>query len=233
MLRGGASTLDPRLDRVPLYDPRSMDYRIRDVVAAGAPLVTRSWRVPLNLDQGREGACVGFGFNHDLCADPVFVRGCSNTRARNDYYDIQREDPWAGGAYPGASPFYEGTSVLTGAMHFKNAGFYTGVYWAKTEEEIAAAVSHVGPVVIGVHWWKGMMNPDANGYLRLSGGVIGGHCTLLHGIDVEGGFYWVWNSWGKDWGLGGRAKLKRADIGALLRTEGEACLPVRSARTTR
>lgn len=108
-LRGGVSTEDPRLDRIPLYDRRSLGFRIQNYEPLMAATVkTQEWPVLLHLDQGREGACVGFGYNHELCAEPAVVRGCSNDRARTDYYEIQRRDPWPGGAYPGARPFYEG-----------------------------------------------------------------------------------------------------------------------------
>jgi hypothetical protein len=177
---------------------------------------------------------VAFGLNHELAAEPVHVVGRTNTLAKYDYWDIQRRDPWPGGAYPGADPRYDGTALLPGAQLMKERGWYESYHWAKTELEIALAVSTVGPVVIAVNWWQGMMDPDADGYLRPRGGVVGGHCTLLHAIEqaADGTWhYWVWQSWGHTWGLDGRAKLKRADMAALLRTEGEAMLPLRTAKT--
>jgi hypothetical protein len=60
-LKGGHTTSDPRLDRVPQFDERSRDYPIRALVSEEEPLRSRGWYCPAWLNQGREGACFPAG----------------------------------------------------------------------------------------------------------------------------------------------------------------------------
>lgn len=237
LLRDGSQVNDPRLDRLPEYDPKSAAYRIRTLVG-DQKLRSYTWSVgpkgfPVHFDQGREGACVEYGFAHELVARPVAVNAAAVQlliQRHGIYWPAQQADEWEGGSYPGASPFYEGTSVLAGAKVLTSMGYYTAYHWAFTEKEIALGVGYWGPVVIGVNWYTSMFNPDAQGFLNLSGDLEGGHCILVHSVSIGGGYYWVWNSWGADWGLGGRAKIRREDMGTLLAQNGEACLPSRNRK---
>lgn len=235
VLKGGLITQDPRLDRIPQFDPQSANYRIRSIVGLEKPVRSYTWSVgdkakPVHFDQGREGACVEYGFAHELVARPVMVNRTvvQNVIAKHGiYWPAQMIDEWEGGSYPGASPFYEGTSVLAGAKVLTNMGHYSSYHWAFTEKEIALAVGYFGPVVIGINWYTGMFEPNNDGFLSVTGQVEGGHCILVHAIDAKAGFYWLWNSWGADWGVGGRAKLSRTNMSRLLMEAGEACLPQR------
>lgn len=208
-----------KLDRVYQHDPRSLaEYPIR-TLRLDAP-VTKSWDVNAFLDQGSEGACVGFGFGHELNADPQPV-ACDGNCARSIYHRAQNVDEWDGNSY-------DGTSVLAGAKIVTADGFYDEYRWGETEDDMARALA-VGPVVIGVDWHNDMFEPDANGFIHPTGGVAGGHCILVKGINVESGYYIVHNSWGEGWGDHGTAKITRTDMAFLLRNQGEVCLPVRSS----
>lgn len=228
-LKDGNRTLDVRLDRIPHLDPRSLGYLIREVLSdtQQAP-VTKLWDAPDGtpvLDQGQEGACIGFGTTNELLWNPVPVPGLDAKFAREKvYWTAQREDPWPGGSYPGATPTYEGTGVLYGIKAAAEMGYYTEYRWAKTETEMAAGVSHLGPAVIGVNWTNNMFKPDANNFIHPTGGLAGGHCILATGIDVEGGYYTLHNSWGPTWGQHGNCKIKRADMAKLLKAQGECCI---------
>ncbi len=227
-LKGGHVTGDRRLDRIPQYDPRNDQYPAARLLAATlATPRSYSWPVPIHLDQGVEGACVGFAVSHELAGVPDSRPGQTNKTARELYWQAQRADPWPGGSYPGASPVYEGTSVLAGVEIARKQGLYRSYHWARTADEVAVAVSRRGPVVIGVQWYDGMMWPDRNGFLNRTGSVVGGHATLLHGYNVTGRYFWVWNSWGTDWGINGRAKLRHDDLDELLADNGDAVIPVR------
>jgi hypothetical protein len=81
-LKGGFKTSDPRLDRLPQFDERSRGYPIRALVTEQAPLRSRGWACPTWLDQGQEGACVGFSWSHELCAYPVPVGSIDDEFAR-------------------------------------------------------------------------------------------------------------------------------------------------------
>lgn len=238
-LRDGTIVHDPRLDRILQFDERSLGFGIRGVLdpATQAQPVTRLWSVPAGspvLDQGREGACVGFGVTNELRFDPVPVPGLDAVFAHDQiYWPAQRRDNQPGGSYPGASPVYEGTSVLAGVQQARSMGFYGQFRWAFGEADLALAVSHAGPAILGLNWWTGMFRPDTAGYLRRTGRVEGGHCILCIGINVEGGYYTVYNSWGPTWGAGGRAKIARNIMAALLADNGEACIPQQRYNPTR
>jgi hypothetical protein len=212
--------------RRPQFDERSRLFNVRSLADQLTPR-SYTWRVPEHLDQGSEGSCVGFGFAHELAAQPVSVKNVTTRTAHEIYWSAQHDDPWPGGAYPGASPLYEGTSVLAGATALRALGHYREYRWAFSEPDVAVVVGRHGPVVIGVNWYTGMMSTDASGFIRPTGVIEGGHCTLLHGISLRGDRYSVWQSWGSDWGLGGRAFIWREDLARLLAEDGDACVPVR------
>lgn len=69
-------------------------------------------------DQGDEGRCVQFGISRacsHLNRKQYEIReGQKDDAGRWLYFEGQRHDVWPGGAYPGASPYYEGTSVRSG-----------------------------------------------------------------------------------------------------------------------
>jgi len=226
-LRGGYATADRRLDRLPQPDRRNAAYpAVTPRLAAYKPR-GYTWSCGLWLDQGHEGACVGHAIAHEMAARPVSVDHATCDRARWEvYHEAQRRDPWEGGAYPDAVPFYEGTSVLAGMQAATAAGFYTGYTWAFTEPELALAVGYKGPAVLGVDWYEGMFDADADGFLNLTGSVVGGHAVLCYSVSVTGGYYRLWNSWGAGWGDYGTAKVRREDMARLL-ANGEAAIPVR------
>ncbi len=220
-LRGGHITQDPRLDRVPQADPRNEYFPIRGLIGQPA-LRPRAWRLLNRLDQGREGACVGFGWAHELAAQPIHVR-VSDTDARAIYRRAQQLDEWAGEAY-------EGTSVLAGAKAVAERGHMLEYRWAFTIDDVLATLARFGPVVIGVNWYEGMFNTDPHGFLHVAGGIAGGHCVVLRGLRREQGRWVVIgrNSWGPGWGVHGDFKLNAHGNGLerLLHEQGDACVPV-------
>lgn len=241
------------LGRAYQQDLRSLNYLIRSQIEPSLVKKPRSytWYVPMTLDQGPDGACVGFGYSHELAARPQSVTGINYSFAMALYFDIQRIDPWVGGAYPGAEEFYEGTSVLSGAQLLRERGFYTSYYWALTAREVAEGIAYKGPAVLGLNWHEGMFEPDANGFLNDTGPVYGGHCVLAHSVtikyklslkfwrertwddvDWEKSYVTIHNSWGPSWGNNGTAKIRLSNLAGLLSRQGEACFPIRSSKTT-
>lgn len=227
LLRDGSTVDDPRLGRMPEFDVRSLDYPVTARLGADQTTpVTTHWPVDLWLDQGSEGSCVGFGFAHEAAAQPAPVIGLTAAYAHDTiYWGTQRIDPWAGGSYPGATPVYEGTSVLSGAKLMTSIGFYTGYHWAYNAADVALAISYLGPTVLGVVWYNNMFKPDAKGFLRPTGGVAGGHCILAAGFDADTNTFTLHNSWGKNWGDNGTAKITAATLNKLLAQRGDACVP--------
>jgi len=154
-LRDGTEALDPRLARLKEFDERSREFPIMASVSAKKPR-SFTWRNDQYFDQGSEGACVGFSMTHELTARPAEVQHLSASFAREKiYWEAQKIDPWEGGAYPGATPQYEGTSVLAGVKMLKTLGYIDGYKWAFGLNDLVMAVGYAGPAVLGVPWYEG------------------------------------------------------------------------------
>jgi hypothetical protein len=185
------------------------------------------------LDQGREGACVGFGWTGELLASPrphVVAPEKGNEYARDYYYRCKEVDEWEG-------VDYEGTSVLAGAKVAKELGYIQEYRWALGIDDLRAAVIQKGPAVIGIPWYEGMYNTRPSGLVEVSGDMVGGHCILITGyhpsMRIPGEdwharfevFRWR-NSWGFDYGKAGNGLIRMEDLRDLLGGMGEACIPV-------
>jgi hypothetical protein len=234
LLRGGHVALDPRLDRIPSFDDRSWNYPVRGLLAAETgsakpPLRSFTWQTGPVLDQGREGACVGFGHSARIMALPDRHKEVDNAWAREVYKAAQRIDEW-----PGED--YEGTSVLAGAKVLKNRGLYASYAWAFGVEDAVRAIGYLGPVVFGVPWLNDMMEPRPSGLLEVTGPVVGGHCILGRGVRLRAVLpgeglkplevvRWR-NSWGESYGVAGDVFIKLEDLDRLLKMEGDCCLPI-------
>lgn len=227
-LRDGTQVQDQRLDRLIEFDEQSRSFPICAALDPAPRIISKRWSLPYGapvLDQGSEGACVGFGVTNDLRFYPVAVRGLNASYAQEKiYWAAQQTDPWPGGSYPGAAPRYDGTSVLSGVKTAAALGHYGEYRWAFSEPEMALGVGHLGPAILGINWYEGMYRPNAEGYLKPTGDKVGGHCLLVIGISAAYGYYVVYNSWGPAWGKNGTAKISRADMVRLLAENGECCL---------
>lgn len=230
-LKDGTTTEDPRLDRLKQFDERSRQYPVRAIVTATTPR-SYTWSLPIYLDQRSEGACVGFSICHELAARPSVIKGITDEYARQVYFAAQRIDPWDGGAYPGATPFYEGTSVLAGFQHVATTGLIKEYRWAFSLEDALMAIGYKGPGVAGLNWYEGMMNTDASGFIRPTGRVVGGHAIVIRGVSVKNKTVRLSNSWGQSWGLNGDCFLTWDDFGRLLSEDGEFCVPVKRSTAT-
>ena len=229
-LRGGHETTDPRLDRVPFFDPRSRAYPIAEVVPE--TLRSRSWPCRPRLDQGREGACVGFAWSHELAATPKVV-GVDNDYAQRLYREAQTVDEWAGESY-------EGSSVLAGAKVVQSRGLIESYRWSFGIDDLLRALSHAGPVVIGIPWLYGMYYPRPSGLVDVHGGEVGGHALLTRGVILSGKvsgeprqpvpLVRCRNSWGVEWGRDGDFFIRADDLERLLKQGGEGCVPLGRGR---
>jgi hypothetical protein len=247
-LRNNGYTDDPRLDRLPQFDEKSRSFPIRAAAEAIRPR-SFSWRVnpPYVIDQGREGACVGFAVTNELQAWPAEVRPGSlelATRFAREhiYWEAQRIDPWPGGAYPGAGPFMEGTSVLAGMKIAQQLGYFREYRWAFGLADLVHGLGRNGPAVLGIDWYDSMYRPQDN-WVRVSGSVVGGHAILARAVrivwainrampgswqavDLDTSYVVLRNSWGAGWGNGGDAKISLRDLGTLLDHQGEGVFAV-------
>lgn len=218
----GSVVRDIKLDRIRRFDDRSRNYPIRQMVGHKKPR-SYTWRCYETLDQGNDGACVGFGVTHELIARPAEVQGLNRKYAKEQiYWEAQKIDPWEGGSYPGARPFYEGSSVLAGVKVAKKLGWIEEYRWAFGLEDLMLGVGYNGPALIGVSWYANMMKPDSNNFIHPTGMDYGGHCLLVNAINVKKGYFTLHNSWGSSWGDNGEAYITFRDMGILLDNYGEA-----------
>lgn len=215
-----------KLDWRSYHDPRSRDFAARDLLAITTPRTARHWSPGQVLDQGQEGACVGFSWTGEALASPIRVNfgktprfGVSepNTIARDIYYLAKTLDEYQG-------ENYEGTSVLAGAKAMVQQGFIKQYRWCFGADDVRDTVIHLGPVVLGIPWHNDMFNVDANHQIHPGGGVAGGHAILCHSYDS--GMFRLQNSWGAAWGQNGGAWISIQDLATLLADQGEACVPI-------
>jgi hypothetical protein len=249
VLKGGFRTIDQRLDRLPQFDEKSRQYRIRQMAVGGMSLAQRkprsfTWGVNQWLDQGQEGRCVEYSICHDLVARPKQVSMDMVQQildGKRIYWPAQEEDQWEGGSYPGAKPQEEGTSVLAGVKVAARLGFYKEYRWAMSLEGAVLGLGHVGPLILGINWYEGCYDTDADGFVHVSGELAGGHAIMAHAvrlvsqhgydqirafdqIDLEKSYIVLHNSWGPGWGVKGRAKLSLSDFDRLRQEDGEVCI---------
>lgn len=199
-------------------------------MAGLVPRQKRLWRAGERLDQGREGACVGFAWTAELLARPNEVRVPDSDKfARELYREAQRLDVWPGEAY-------EGTSVLAGAKAAQKAGFIGEYRWAFSIDEVIDALVAIGPVVIGIPWYENMYETRPSGLVEVGGRLVGGHAITLTGyhpgMRIRGEGWWKrhevirWrNSWGEAYGRGGDGFITPDALERLLSDDGEACIP--------
>lgn len=260
-LRDGTTTTDPRCDALLDLDPRSKAYPARAALPPTENLARRShtWAYRGDaLDQGREGACVAYAICHEIAARPTparWVRTATTPipQGRHDdpeiverpyavglYHDAQRCDVFPGGAYLGASPHMEGTSVLAGMKVATDRGFYDGYRWCFSLADLIDSVMWLGPVVVATRWYPAMHRPGADGdvasdglgYLKPEGGEpTGRHAYVVLGVDIDtddgkGADLIVLNSWGPRWGADGRARMRRRVMRRLIGEAAEMAVPV-------
>lgn len=231
MLKDSSQVEDGRLDRLVQFDERSRNYPVRSTFPAHVTPRSYTWRCDTYLNQGAEGACVGYAMTHELIGRPVCVEGLNAQFARETvYWAAQRIDQWDGGAYPGGDPFYEGTSVLAGIKVLQQLGYIEAYRWAFGLDDLVLAVGYKGPAILGINWYEGMFNTLPCGHIHIYGQLAGGHAILCKGVSVKNRTFTLHNSWGSDWGNNGDALISWDEMDRLLQDRGEAVIPVIRAR---
>jgi hypothetical protein len=224
--------MDKRLDWKPRFDERSKSYGIGPLIGTDRPKKRATfWQEGTVLDQGQEGACVGFGWLAELLAKPAPPdeqpsEELGNKIARFYYHEAKKIDEWEG-------EDYEGTSVLAGAKVMHRYGFISEYRWCFDIDDIINVVVANGPVVIGIPWYESMYRTNRDGLCDVSGNIVGGHCITITGYDPAMAFgrqtleVFRWrNSWGTGYGKGGSGYIRVSDLRKLFAEGGEACVPV-------
>jgi hypothetical protein len=209
----------------------NLNYLVRDLAASpDVPIsaspqygVSRWWTGGPVLDQGAEGACVGFGVSQEAASSPVRVQGVTDQTASTVYRRAKQIDEWEG-------VDYDGTSVRAGMMVGREKGWWDSFYWCKGMDDLRIALDF-GPVVIGVDWLQDMYDTDENGIVDIGGRMVGGHCLLITGYSPNysgKGKVARWrNSWSKGYGKNGNGYIRWADLDRILfRAGNEAAVAV-------
>jgi hypothetical protein len=209
----------PTLVEVPLRRDLA-DYR-----AAMAPI----------LDQGREGACTGYGLAavaHYLLRVRKIIPNTDQVSPRMLYSIARRYDEWAGEDYEGSScrgamkGWYKhgvcadgiwmaGSStpqVLSHDMAVDAARRPLGAYFRVNHKSLVAmhaAITEVGILYASANVHTGWENVLHDGHIPFEEGLLGGHAFAIVAYDQDG--FWIQNSWGKKWGYEGFAHVSYQD----------------------
>lgn len=243
VLRDGATvTEDRRLDLIPKVDPRGLaNYPVAELLRSPAPPRGRSWAAGPVLDQGREGACVGFACVGELAAEPGPRHGRDpatlDLLARRVYRRATELDEW-----PETTPTSDlGTSLTAGGAAMVELGLADEYRWGAGVDELArvltrtkadakATATTFGPAVAAVEWRDGMYEAaEARGWgprramLRTDGRLVGYHAILVRGYvakakryGLPGRAYLLRNSWGAGYGIDGDALIDEDELAAVL-----------------
>lgn len=229
--------MERTFDRQIHFDPASRAFPVGAVLDVQLPRAyTHSCYA--RLDQGPDGACVGFGWEHEAACKPTVVKGVTYQTAMHHY---QRARALDGYDWP------EGSTVLAGAKAAQELGHLKVYRWSMGLRDTALAVGRKGPGVAGSWFWSGMFKPDSDGFVHPTGERVGGHCYVLDQskhvwqrgilaqqktsddwlryIDPRASYFGMLNSWGPDWALGGRAKISWEEWEKLQLDDGELCIP--------
>lgn len=168
-----------------------------------ATYLSRYYHVGIPLDQGREGACTGFGTQNFLNAEPLMSRG-TNSDAQKLYYRARQIDEYPGEDYDGSSV----SAATRAAVELGKIG-----EWGTLDSHEACCkwlLGGRGGLIYGMNWYEGMYVPNSAGYLRPTGKMVGGHCLYERGCSkyLDSRLY---NSWGAGWGFHGLAWMSKAD----------------------
>ncbi len=203
-------------------DERDERFRLRATPGFAELPAPRTHYWPLwsrQIDQGNTGTCVGHGVKHLLMAGPVAHRKPEPTPFQLYDWAIAN-DEWAENDRDTARLF--GTSVRAGLQAARHYGLIGWFGWARTLDEALRWLAWRGPLVIGVDWTEGMMQPDRERIIRATGAVVGGHCVALLGLNTSRGLVYGINSWATF----GRFWLPAEEFDGLMRRNGDVATPI-------
>lgn len=121
----------------------------------------------------------------------------------------------------------EGSSIRGGLKVLVEQKVIKEYLWLADVESVTEFIRDTGPVLAGTPWSPLMNTVNADGYVKaraLEG--ASGHAYVLGGVDRERGFLVV-NSWGKSWGVDGRAWLTFDDVKNLIAAGGVFAGPIK------
>ena len=215
-----APGLPHRLGRHRNHDPRSRNFAF--TAAQPRPIQDVSWgrSVPV-YDQGNLGSCTAHALCGALSTAPHKHHFRSEKNIVKVYSAATAIDPYDG-QYPPDDTGSDGLSVAKVALSKKWISRYEHAF---SFDDMLQALM-IGPVIVGTAWKDRMFHPDPSGLVTVAGATVGGHEWQVYGVDTTQRRLWAWNSWGRDWGVGGRFNLSWDDMRALLAEDGDCTILV-------
>lgn len=208
------------------HDPANRAHRALGAVQPAGEPRRSPWNTVDVYDQGAESSCTAQAAVGVCRTQPNTTRF---TRVRTGYDEAaerhalyraaQVVDPW-----PGED--YEGSSTDAPFRVLRDRGHIAGWRWLFGINEVRQWVEFHGPCAVGTNWHEGMFTPDRAGQIRPSGQLVGGHAWRVVYYDRKRARFQLVNSWGRGWGINGRAWISDTDLGSLLRDGGEAATVV-------
>jgi hypothetical protein len=210
------NNLSVGLGRLYAPDARDNHFPMRTLLAKTVEPRTKYWRCASVLDQGATPHCVEFSWTQFVLSAPVMSKRSVLPERGEIYRQAQLIDEW-----PGEN--YDGTSVRAGAKVLHGLGRIAGYVWGFNALDVRNHLLTRGTVVVGTNWFDSMFTPDARGFIKPSGAIVGGHAYLIVGYSLKRNAFRILNSWGRNWGQNGRAWIGFNDLDYLIRDYGEAC----------
>jgi len=218
-----------RLGRHVEHDPRSRDYAYK--AATTALVAVEHMRHGSIFDQGQLGSCTGNAACGAKNTAPLYHSGSTHLETEASAVDIYslgtRLDGLGDGYYP---PTDTGSSGLAVSKAMKQLGMI-GSYSHAFDMTAALAALQAGPVITGVLWYEGFDTPDANGLVKISGQVRGGHEIVARGFEPGSdttnfldALILLDNSWGTGYGVNGSFKWTVATWQKLLNQQGDVTI---------
>lgn len=237
--------------RLKVFDERSENFLIRRSRLTFWHSLTARLRTKVNHrvwwsgNQGATSHCTAYAALHAFEAGVGHARGPGKTLhgvprpivPPSRVYDMAQErDPWPGSER--VAPYYEGSSCTAAAKSMRDLGYIDGFDWEFDDIEVCERAIFIAPITFGLDWTVGMMLHQLatrweDAVIRPTGKFLGGHAVVAVGYDKrrKGAEWEILNSWGPEWGFGGRCFISRDDLGNLLNFDGEAVM-LRDAHDT-
>jgi hypothetical protein len=141
-------------------------------------------------------------------------------------YDV--ETSLEGKPHPPNDPGGSGLMVCKAAVQENLISSYTHAFGV--QQALEALV--LRPVITGINWFTSFDTPDPkSGLVEITptATVRGGHEVVADGIDAPNQLVWLWNSWGKEFGIGGRFCMSFATWEQLLdkKNQGDVTVPIK------